>query len=145
MCGFKNNPDIKRPKGIITVYKVFCINEENKLPQTCSASGGIFKIGDNVWNKERWKKYYNYTRFNFWTINNIKQQGFQCFINQNDAQNYANCKYVSGDIVMPVTIDSKNIVKMTMTHDLLKREKINNKEPLIEVTKFHLSEKNWNK
>jgi len=124
MCTFENNPNIKfKKQGKIIAYKVFgsgLVNRDN-VPKTFIEDDS-FDFGWNNWVQERADE------------DGSEQQGFQVFAKRTHANQYA-CIY---DLICPITIYTKNIIKATNDYGWETFR-------VYEVKSFALWRKDWKK
>lgn len=118
MCTLIHDPAIKlSKKEKIVAYKVFGFGFKRKKPLDFAGENS-FKFGLNTWDDRP-----------------HLQKGFQVFVSEEDAYSWL-LKFEDFDLIVPVTILTKNIVKASNDFD-------DKGFKAYEVKKFSLWKKDW--
>lgn len=127
MCTFDNDPRLKKPrKEKIVAYKVFDKGKNVSIEIPVSFTGEAnFKFGWNKWDEKRARRDEN------------RQSGFQLFTRLKDAKKYVDDIGGYDDLICPITVYTKDIVKMT--NDFWSED-----YRVFEVTAFAIWKKDWN-
>lgn len=132
MCTFEHNPRIRLSKEEeITVYKVF---GKNYAPPLTFNEDVSFKFGKNIWNKRKAKE-----------ADNL-QSGFQVFAKKKDAEIWKKINGHGCELVCPIIIKTKDIVKATNEFKVFTWSGPSQLEfRVYEVSSFVLWKKDWKK